>query len=173
MWTVGHSTRSLAALTALVRAHGIELIADVRTIPRSRRHPQWSAQTLPASLAEAGLAYVHLPGLGGLRRAHPDSVNRAWRNPGFRGYADYMQTDAFALALDHLLALEQERRVVIMCAEADWRRCHRSLVADALVARGLAVEHIVTAQHAEPHRLHELAHVDAGRVSYPGPRELF
>jgi uncharacterized protein (DUF488 family) len=173
MWTVGHSTRSLSELTALVRAHGVELIADVRKIPRSRRHPHFDRETLPAALAAAGLGYVHLPGLGGLRREHRDSINRAWRNPSFRAYADYMQTPAFAEELDRLLALGRERPVAIMCAEAVWWQCHRSLIADALVARGEPVLHILTPQRAEPHALRDFARVEAGRVSYPGEPELF
>jgi uncharacterized protein (DUF488 family) len=173
VWTVGHSTRSLPELTALVRAHGIALIADVRKIPRSRRHPHFDAATLPAALAEADLGYTHLPGLGGLRRAQPGSINRGWRNPSFRAYADYMQTAAFAAELERLLALGRERRVAIMCAEAYWARCHRSLIADALVARGEPVLHILTTTRAEPHTLRDFARVDGGMVSYPGEPELF
>ena len=134
---------------ALVRAHGVALIADVRKIPRSRRHPHFDAATLPATLADAGLGYVHLPGLGGLRRARPESVNRGWRNPSFRGYADYMQTVEFAAALAQLIELARKHPTAIMCAEACWRRCHRALLADALVARGEPVLHIVSAERAE------------------------
>jgi uncharacterized protein (DUF488 family) len=173
MWTVGHSTRSLAELVTLVRAHGVALIADVRKIPRSRRHPHFDAATLPATLGEAGLGYVHLPGLGGLRRARRDSVNRGWRNPSFRGYADYMQTEEFAAALDELIALGRARPTAVMCAEAYWRRCHRALIADALLTRGEAVLHIVTCERAEPHRLTEFARVHGGAVTYPGEPELF
>lgn len=173
MWTVGHSTRSLDELVALVHAHGVALIADVRKIPRSRRHPHFDAATLPATLADAGLGYVHLPGLGGLRRARRDSVNRGWRNPSFRGYADYMQTAEFAAALTELVELGRQRSTAIMCAEAYWRRCHRALVADALVARGEPVFHIVTAARAEPHRLPDFARVEAATVTYPGEPELF
>lgn len=170
---MGHSTRTLAELVALVRAHGVDRVADVRTIPRSGRHPHFGAEPLAAALAAAGLGYVHLPGLGGLRRERPDSVNRAWRNPSFRAYADHMQTDAFGAELDRLLALARDHRVAIMCAEALWWRCHRSLLADALVARGHAVRHILRLDRAEPHRLHEFAHVVGGQVTYPGPSELF
>jgi uncharacterized protein (DUF488 family) len=173
VWTVGHSTRSLDELTALVRAHGVRLIADVRKIPRSRRHPQWDSRTLPAALGAAGLGYRHLPGLGGLRRERPDSPNRGWRNPSFRAYADYMLTADFERELDDLVALSRAQPVAIMCAEAVWWRCHRSLIADALVARGEPVLHIMTAEHAEPHRLREFARVENGRVSYPGEPELF
>lgn len=169
---MGHSTRSLAELTALVRAHSVTLIADVRKIPRSRRHPHFNAETLPAPLAGSGLGYVHLPGLGGLRRERPDSVNRGWRNPAFRAYADYMQTHEFADQLDRLLALGRAGRVAIMCAEAAWSQCHRSLIADALVARGEPVLHILSPDRAEAHRLRDFARVESGQVSYPGPMEL-
>jgi uncharacterized protein (DUF488 family) len=173
MWTVGHSTRSLDELAALVRAHGVTLIADVRRIPRSRRHPHFDAATLPATLADAGLGYVHLPGLGGLRRERPDSINRAWREPVFRAYADYMQTDEFAAELERLMDLGRARPVAIMCAEADFRHCHRSLIADAVLARGEPVLHILRPERAEPHRLRAFARVDGGTVSYPGEPELF
>jgi uncharacterized protein (DUF488 family) len=173
MWTIGHSTRSLAELAGLVRAHGVALLADVRKIPRSRRHPHFDASTLPATLAEHGLNYVHLPGLGGLQRARPDSINRGWRQPAFRAYADYMQTAQFAGELDRLIDLGRARGVAIMCAEADWTHCHRSLIADALVARGEPVWHIAAPESAEPHRLRDFARVDGGTVSYPGEPELF
>jgi uncharacterized protein (DUF488 family) len=173
MFTVGHSTRTLAELAGLAHAHGVALIADVRKIPRSRRQPHFDAATLPATLRETGLDYIHLPGLGGLRRERPDSVNRAWRNPAFRAYADYMQTREFAAELDRLMDLGRARAVAIMCAEADWRHCHRSLIADALVARGEPVLHIVAPDQAEPHRLRDFARVAGGIVSYPGEPELF
>jgi uncharacterized protein (DUF488 family) len=173
MWTVGHSTRTLQQLIDLVQAHGVDLVADVRKIPRSRRHPHFDTATLPASLGEAGIGYVHLPGLGGLRRQRPDSVNRGWRNPSFRAYADYMQTPEFATELDRLLDLGRAASVAVMCAEARWMQCHRSLIADALVARGEPVLHIVTPRRAEPHRLRDFARVEAGTVTYPGEPELF
>jgi uncharacterized protein (DUF488 family) len=173
VFTVGHSTRTLDELTGLVRAHGVDLIADVRKIPRSRRHPHFDAAALPRTLAEAGLGYAHLPGLGGLRRQRGDSMNRAWRNPSFRAYADYMQTPEFAAELDRLLDLGRTRRVAIMCAEAYWMHCHRSLIADALVARGEPVLHIATPDRAEPHRLRDFARVTNQMVSYPGEPELF
>jgi uncharacterized protein (DUF488 family) len=174
VWTVGHSTRALSELVALLHGHGVEVVADVRTLPRSRRHPHFNVDALPAPLAAAGLGYVHLPALGGLRHARRDSGNRGWRNPSFRGYADYMQTEPFAAALEALVALGRQRRVAIMCAEAVWWRCHRSLIADALVARGEPVLHIITASRAEPHRLRDFARVGKdGRVTYPGPPELF
>ena len=173
MLTVGHSTRTLDELTHLVRAHGVEMIADVRKIPRSRRHPHFDAATLPRTLGDAELGYVHLPALGGLRRERRDSINRAWRNPSFRAYADHMQTGEFAAALDRLLELGRARRVAIMCAEAYWMHCHRSLIADALVARGEPVLHIAAVDRAEPHRIRDFARVAAGKVSYPGEPDLF
>lgn len=173
LWTVGHSTHTLDELVALIRAHGIRLIADVRKMPRSRRHPQFNIDTLPGALAAAGFGYVHFAGLGGLRREQPDSINRAWKNPSFRAYADYMQTPMFAAELDRLLSLAARERIAIMCAEAVWWRCHRSLIADALVARGETVLHILSEDRAEPHALREFARVTDGRVSYPGEPELF
>src|SRR5882762_11739875 len=132
VWTVGHSTHALPTFVALVRAHGVTTIADVRKLPRSRRHPHFNVDTLPASLDAAGLGYTHFAGLGGLRREQPDSINRAWKNPSFRAYADYMQSDMFVAELDRLLSLGRRERVAVMCAEAVWWRCHRSLIADAL-----------------------------------------
>jgi len=173
VWTVGHSTHPLEAFVTLVRAHGVTAIADVRKIPRSRRNPQFNIETLPTSLAAAGLAYVHRPGLGGLRRERTDSINLGWKNPSFRAYADYMQTEDFARELDALLALGTRERLAIMCAEAVWWRCHRSLIADAVVVRGEPVLHILTSERTEPHTLRDFARVDNGRVSYPGEPELF
>jgi uncharacterized protein (DUF488 family) len=173
VWTVGHSTHALEDFVALVRAHGVTTIADVRKLPRSRRHPQFNIDTLPDALTAAGLGYVHFAGLGGLRREQPDSINRAWKNPSFRAYADYMQSDMFAVELERLLALGKRERVAIMCAEAVWWRCHRSLIADALVARGESVLHILTPERAEPHVLRDFARIENGRVTYPGESELF
>lgn len=173
MWTLGHSTRSFDELVALARAHEVTLIADVRKIPRSRRHPQFNADALARMLPEAGLAYLPVPGLGGLRSARAPSINTAWRNASFRAYADYMQTEEFAAHLDALVRRAHDEAVAIMCAEALWWRCHRSLIADAVVARGMAVRHIVSAERAEPHVLRPWAQVDGARVFYPGPPGLF
>ncbi|HEV8586752.1 MAG TPA: DUF488 domain-containing protein [Methylomirabilota bacterium] len=173
MWTVGHSTHALEDFVALVRAHGVTHVADVRKLPRSRRHPQFNIDTLPETLGAAGLGYTHFAGLGGLRHEQPDSINRALKNPSFRAYADYMQTPMFAAELDRLVALERRDRVAIMCAEAVWWRCHRSFIADALVARGEEVRHILTPGRAEPHTLRDFARVVDGRVTYPGEPELF
>ena len=173
IWTVGHSTRTVEALVELLRAHGIRNLADVRTLPRSRRNPQFDADALREPLAGAGIRYTHLPELGGLRRAHPDSPNTAWRDPGFRGYADHMQTAVFAAALDGLLALAARAPTAVMCAEAVPERCHRLLLSDALVARGEPVVHIRAVDAADPHALTPAARVDGTRVTYPGPPELF
>src|SRR5450759_3605219 len=140
--TIGHSTRSIEEFIEILKAHSIEHVIDIRTVPRSRANPQFNRESLPASLQAAGIAYEHMPGLGGLRRARRDSINTAWRNASFRGYADYMQTPEFEASLDQLVAIAQERPSAIMCAEAVQWRCHRSLVADALLARGIRVEHI-------------------------------
>ena len=173
MWTVGHSTHALEEFLALIRGHGVSHVADVRKMPRSRRNPQFNTETLATALGAAGLGYTHFAGLGGLRREQPDSINRAWKNPSFRAYADYMQTDMFAAELNRLIALAHAEPVAVMCAEAVWWRCHRSLIADALVARGEEVLHILAPERAEPHVLRDFARVENGRVTYPGEPELF
>jgi uncharacterized protein (DUF488 family) len=165
--TVGHSTRTLDELLALLRSHGVSVLADVRAFPRSRRNPQFNIDTLPAALAAAGIGYRHFPALGGRRKARPDSPNMAWREPGFRGFADHMGTPAFAAGLAALTALGAGERVCVMCAEAAPWRCHRSLIADALVARGVAVEHIMDAKRRQPHRLPAFARVEGAEVTYP------
>ncbi len=139
MLTIGHSTRALEDFIVLLKAHGVEQLIDVRTIPRSRHNPQFNADTLPAGLRAADIAYVHLKELGGLRYPRADSPNQGWRNSSFRGYADYMQTEEFAKALERLLALAAKKRSVIMCAEAVPWRCHRSLIADALRVKRVPV----------------------------------
>jgi uncharacterized protein (DUF488 family) len=167
VFTIGHSTRTLEALVELLHAHGITRLVDVRTVPRSRRNPQFNRDALPASLAGAGIEYVHMRDLGGLRKARRDSINTAWRNASFRGYADYMQTREFDEALGTLVAHAEHARVAIMCAEAVPWRCHRSMIADALVVRGVAVRHILSAQRTDPHALTGFARVDGVRVTYP------
>jgi uncharacterized protein (DUF488 family) len=171
LYTIGHSTRELHDFVRRLRAHGITRLVDVRTIPRSRRHPQFDRETLPAPLAEAGIVYAHMGGLGGRRTPRPDSTNTAWRNAGFRGYADYMQTSEFRTSLEALIEQARRDRVAIMCAEAVPWRCHRSLVADALVARQVDVHHITTADRADPHALTAFARVDGDRVSYPATNQ--
>ncbi len=166
--TVGHSTHPIEEFIALLKAHGVERIVDVRTIPRSRRHPQFEQETLRASLQAADIAYTHLPALGGLRHARRDSPNTGWRNASFRGYADYMQTAAYAEAIDELLAIAARQRIAVMCAEALPWRCHRSLIADTLAVRGIPVEHIMSKTHRQPHALTSFAHVKGHHITYPG-----
>jgi len=165
--TVGHSTRPIDVFTRLLTGNGVTHLADVRTIPRSRHNPQFNSDALADSLRQSGIAYSHLPGLGGLRRANPDSVNAAWRNASFRGYADYMQTPEFARNLVAVVELAATERVALMCAEAVPWRCHRSLIADALLARGVAVEEIVSETRRQPHKLTPFARVDGVSVTYP------
>lgn len=167
IWTIGHGTRPLDELVELLRAYGVTQLVDVRTLPRSRHNPQFNRETLPAALGAAGIACVHMPGLGGLRRPRADSVNTGWRNQSFRGYADYMQTPEFEKNLDALAALSRRQPTAIMCAETVPWRCHRSLVADALTVRGIPVEHIVSAGRAEPHALTPWARVEGTTLTYP------
>jgi uncharacterized protein (DUF488 family) len=169
VYTIGHSTRSLQELIGLLAAHGIRLLADIRTVPRSRHNPQFNRDTLPAALAEAGIAYVHLARLGGLRgKSLGDaSPNTAWVHPSFRNFADYMLTAEFEAGLQELLAEAGRAPTAVMCAEAVPWRCHRRLVADALVARGIPVRHIMTPARADPHALTRFARVADGRVTYP------
>lgn len=167
VFTIGHSTRELADFIRLLQAHGVTQIADVRSVPRSRHNPQFNQDTLPDALQTADIGYVHLPGLGGLRHAHADSPNLAWRNASFRGYADYMQTDAFAENLEQLIGLAKQENIALMCAEAVPWRCHRSLIADALTVRGIPVEDIMSATHRQPHTLTPWARVDGSRITYP------
>jgi uncharacterized protein (DUF488 family) len=168
IYTIGHSTRPLEEFLGLLRAHGVELLADIRSVPRSRRNPQFNHETLPESLSAAGISYAHLKALGGLRRPRRDSPNTAWRTDGFRGYADYMETAEFEAGLQTLLELAGLRQTAVMCAEAVWWRCHRQLLSDALLARGVAVEHLLSESRREPHRLTPYARVEGTRITYPG-----
>jgi 3-methyladenine DNA glycosylase/8-oxoguanine DNA glycosylase len=167
IYTIGHSTRTLDELVALLRTFGVALLADIRTIPRSRHNPQFNADSLRASLRRRRLRYAHVPRLGGLRRAGAASPNAGWRNASFRGFADYMMTEEFEGGLAELRALTASATVALMCAEAVPWRCHRSLIADALVARGARVEHIIGPTRASPHRLTPFATVSDKRVTYP------
>lgn len=171
--TIGHSTRSLEELVSLLRGVGVgvDVVADVRTVPRSRHNPQFNVDSLPTALSSFGLGYAHVPRLGGLRRARPDSRNRAWRNDSFRGYADHMLTDEFEAGLDELRALAEHGRTALMCAEAVPWRCHRSLIADVLTARGADVVHIVGPSRPMAHAIRPFARVQGGRVTYPGDDE--
>jgi uncharacterized protein (DUF488 family) len=167
LFTIGHSTRGADDFVALLGAHGVRRLVDVRTIPRSRHNPQFNSEALAQTLAGAGIGYLHMPSLGGLRKPRRDSINSGWRNDSFRGYADYMQTPEFAAALDELVALAADAPTAIMCAEAVPWRCHRSLVADALLARGIAASEIVSETRTTPHKLTPFARVDGARVTYP------
>ncbi len=167
IYTIGHSTHDAGTFIDLLRRHGVEQVVDIRTIPRSRRNPQFERDTLERSLHAAGIAYRHMRELGGLRHPRRDSVNTGWRNASFRGYADYMQTDEFAQAIDGLLNVSRGKSTAIMCAEALPWRCHRSLVGDALLARGIEVVDILSDGHARPHELTHFAKVDGPRITYP------
>lgn len=167
VFTVGHSTRSLDDFITLVRSHGVTLVVDIRTVPKSRRNPQYGEDSMRVELPRSGVAYTRIAGLGGLRKARPDSPNTAWRNLSFRGYADHMQTAEFAEALDTLLDLTREHTVTVMCAEAVPWRCHRSLLGDALLARGISVADIMTPTVANEETITSFAVVDGTRVTYP------
>ena len=171
IFTVGHSTRGADEFIALLQAHAIEQLVDVRTIPRSRHNPQFAGDALSRSLIAAGMAYLHLKALGGLRHARRDSINTGWRNASFRGYADYMQTPEFEQALEQLVSLARERRTAIMCAEAVPWRCHRSLIADALLIRGVSVEEIASTTTTRPHALTSFAQVEGIRITYPAAED--
>lgn len=171
IYTVGHSTRTLDELVALLRAFDVTVLADIRTIPRSRHNPQFDGDTMRSSLRGSGLEYVQLPRLGGLRRARKDSKNTGFRNASFRGFADYIQTEEFEAGLSDLRSETAKGRVAIMCAEAVPWRCHRSLVADVLTARGAEVLHITGPSRATPHHLTPFARVRGGRVTYPGEND--
>lgn len=164
--TVGHSNREPAAFVGLLRQHGVRMVVDIRTVPRSKRVPWTSIDQLPQLLSREGIGYAHIAGLGGLRRPKPDSVNDGWRNESFRGYADHMRTAEFHRALDELVHIARGSTTAIMCAEAVPWRCHRSLVADALLARGAEVAHILDGE-PKPHALTSFARVDGTRVTYP------
>ena len=170
IFTIGHSTRTFDQFLELLQAHGIERVIDIRTIPRSHRNPQYSLDTLGPALEAVGINYVHLKELGGLRRPKPDSKNVGWRNASFRGYADYMATSEFEIALLRAIELSQVEPSVLMCAEAVPWRCHRSLVADALTARKFAVKHIMSANIANEHELTPFAQARAERVTYPSEK---
>jgi uncharacterized protein (DUF488 family) len=169
VWTVGHSNRPLEEFVRLLQARGATLVVDVRKMPGSRRNPQFGRDALPPALRRAGLEYVHAPRLGGLRRRRPDSPNTGWENASFQGYADYMLTPEFEKALQELLERAARERAVLMCAEAMPWRCHRSLIADALVVRGVAVQHILSASRTQAHVLRPWAHVEGTRITYPPP----
>src|SRR5579859_2545753 len=165
--TVGHSTRTLVEFIGLLQAHAVSRVVDVRTVPRSRHNPQFNQTSLPRALKKAGLGYVHLPGLGGLRHAKRDSINVGWRNASFRGFADYMQTPEFEQSLDELIRLSNQDHIVLMCAEAVPWRCHRSLIADALLVRGIRTEDIMSPTRNQVHTLTPFARVRGMNITYP------
>jgi uncharacterized protein (DUF488 family) len=165
--TVGHSTRSLEAFIDLLKAHSVDRLIDVRTVPRSRHNPQFNRDTFCVALESAGIRYTHAIGLGGFRRTSPDSPNLGWRNEAFRGYADYMQTPEFAASLADLIDRVKRERIVLMCAEAVPWRCHRSLIADALLIRGIRVEEVVSETRRQKHTLTPFAKVDGTAITYP------
>lgn len=170
VFTLGHSTRPVEELLSLLAEHGVTTLVDVRRFPASRRHPQFSRDALAASLAGAGIVYVHEPDLGGRRSVRPDSPHTAWRVAAFRGYADYMETPEFRAALDRLAHRAERETVAILCAEAVPWRCHRRLISDALVARGTSVLHILGPHRADPHELDSNARIlPNGRLLYAGP----
>ncbi|MDQ1640351.1 MAG: hypothetical protein QOF62_3690 [Pyrinomonadaceae bacterium] len=168
IWTVGHSTRSAEEFNEILAAHYIEALLDVRSFPGSRRYPQFNKQQLAASLPANNIAYFHLPELGGRRPARKDSTNTAWRNSSFRGYADHMESEQFQQGIEHLLEIAGESNAAIMCAEALWWRCHRSLISDYLKARGVEVTHILDATHDQLHPYTSAARIVDGELTYAG-----
>jgi len=169
--TIGHSTRTLDEFIRLLQAHAVTCVVDVRTVPRSRHNPQFNKASLPRALKKAGLDYVHLPGLGGLRHAKRDSPNMGWRNTSFRGYADYMQTPEFEHSLEELIHVANQGRIALMCAEAVPWRCHRSLVADALLVHGIRTEDIMSPTRRHVHTLTPFAKVRGTTITYPGENQ--
>lgn len=167
IYTIGHSNHSIDDFIEMLKAYKLKLLVDVRTIPQSRHNPQFGKAQLRRSLARHDITYLHMDGLGGFRHTNKDSVNKGWRLSSFRGYADYMQTPEFKKNLRHLIALSKRKRLVIMCAEAVPWRCHRSLIADALLVYGYPVEEIFTKSSLRPHRLTSFAKVQGKKITYP------
>lgn len=167
IFTIGHSTREIEAFIDLLEAHDITQLVDIRTIPKSRHNPQYGQDELSASLGKAGIGYVYFKALGGLRSGSRDSINDGWRNTSFRNYADYMQTPEFAAGISELLELAEKQVTAIMCAEAVPWRCHRSLVSDALLVRGVESVEIISATSERPHKMTSFAVVDGTRITYP------
>jgi uncharacterized protein (DUF488 family) len=173
IWTVGHSTRAIDEFISLIQANDIKLLADVRSLPGSRRYPQFNREMLASSLGKAGIHYEHFPELGGRRKPRSDSRNRAWRNASFRGYADYMETEEFRKGVERLLDLAAGAGpTAIMCAEAVWWRCHRSLISDYLKAADIEVMHILDANKVEPHPYTSAARIVNGKLSYAAENSL-
>jgi uncharacterized protein (DUF488 family) len=166
--TIGHSTRSSEEFTAIVMAHKIKALVDVRSFPGSRRYPQFNKTSLAETLSKIGITYEHLPSLGGRRKPQVDSKNTAWKNPSFRAYADYMETEEYRQGISELLEIAGQDRTAIMCAEAVWWRCHRSLIADYLKSLGLSVTHIIDETHTQSHPYTTAARIVDGDLSYEG-----
>jgi uncharacterized protein (DUF488 family) len=173
--TIGHSTRTIDSFIDLLKMNGVTMVIDIRTVPRSRHNPQFNKDVLPGELVKTGIGYLHIPGLGGLRRPVPDSLNVGWRNASFRGFADYMQTAEFQEAIKTLINLARIEQIALMCAEVVPWRCHRSLIADALLVRGLLVEHILGIGERRQHVLTQWAEVHGTVITYPSSavRSLF
>jgi uncharacterized protein (DUF488 family) len=165
--TIGHSNRPLDEFIALLKTYDVTFVGDVRTVPRSRHNPQFNKDALPGSLKGDGIGYVHLENLGGLRHTTRDSVNTAWRNASFRGYADYMQTPEFDKGITELIEIAKRETIAIMCAEAVPWRCHRSLIGDALLVRGVQVNDIMSLKSCPPHKLTPFAKVRGTKITYP------
>jgi uncharacterized protein (DUF488 family) len=171
IWTVGHSTLLREQFLNVLASFDIQLLVDVRSFPGSRRYPHFNRDNLRDSLSAAGVVYLHMPELGGRRKTRPDSQNVAWRNESFRGYADYMETAAFREGIEHLMKLASEQRTAVMCAEAVWWRCHRSLIADYLKTAGVAVIHILAEGKSQEHPYTSAAQIVKGKLSYRGVLE--
>ncbi|MEP6717756.1 MAG: DUF488 domain-containing protein [bacterium] len=168
VWTIGHSTRSAEEFNKILAARKIEALIDVRSFPGSRRYPQFNKQQLASTLPEIGVDYFHFPELGGRRQTRKDSRNTAWKNQSFRGYADHMETKEFQQGLERLMEISGAKRTAVMCAEALWWRCHRSLISDFLKARGVTVIHILDATNEQPHPYTSAARIIDGELSYEG-----
>jgi uncharacterized protein (DUF488 family) len=173
IWTIGHSTRAIDSFVSLLKKNGIKLLVDVRSFPGSKRYPQFNREALAKSLVDAGIRYEHFPQLGGRRKSKPDSHNTVWRSASFRGYADHMETEEFHKGIERLLDLAREAGpAAIMCAEAVWWRCHRSLISDYLKARGIEVIHILDANKIEPHPFTSTARIVNGELNYTAENSL-
>ena len=167
LYTIGHATRDLDSFISILKSLDIEMVVDIRTIPRSRHNPQYNKETLPQELDKEGIEYLHMAGLGGLRKADPHSINLGWHNASFRNYADYMQSDEFKESLRKLMELIAKKRIVIMCAETLPWRCHRSLIADALLIRGIKAFDIFKEGVIKEHKLTSFAVVNGEEITYP------
>ena len=169
VWTIGHGTKPLRDFLALLQTQGIRVVADVRTLPRSRRNPHFSREALGEALAAEGIGYTHLPQVGGLRKPRPDSRNTGWKDDAFRGYADYMETPEFAAGLRDVIDAAGQAPTALMCAESDWRHCHRGLLSDALKTAGVRVLHLTSEAEPEEHPYTRPARIVGGRLTYSDP----